>query len=116
MRMIGLAVVLAVALNLAPIAAEAQQMQKQKAAKIGFLLGGTASSPAVQIEPFKNDGKRSGAFGLVEIGLDPQAAARIDDLGVCRRRPDDPRHRRHAEHDARREDQPPRLAAAAPAH
>jgi putative tryptophan/tyrosine transport system substrate-binding protein len=53
MRMIGLAVVLAVALNLAPIAAEAQQMQKQKAAKIGFLLGGTASSPAVQIEPFK---------------------------------------------------------------
>src|SRR5262245_34481264 len=51
MRRIGF--VFAISLMLAPLAAEAQQMQERKAAKIGFLFGGTVSSPSVQIEPFK---------------------------------------------------------------
>jgi ABC-type uncharacterized transport system substrate-binding protein len=53
MRLIGLAVVLALSLVIAPFVAEGQQAQAPQAAKIGFLLGGTLSSPAIQIEPFK---------------------------------------------------------------
>jgi putative tryptophan/tyrosine transport system substrate-binding protein len=37
----------------APLAAGAQPAQAPKAAKIGFLLGGTLSSPGIFIEPFK---------------------------------------------------------------
>ena len=46
-------VVLAGGILVAPLAAEAQQAQGPKAAKIGFLLGGTLSTPSVQMEPFK---------------------------------------------------------------
>ena len=45
--------VLAGGLLAAPLAAEAQQAQAPKAAKIGFLIGGTSSSPVIYIEPFK---------------------------------------------------------------
>jgi len=51
MRLFGF--VFAIGLMLAPLAAQAQQMQERKAAKVGFLIGGTVSSPSVQIEPFK---------------------------------------------------------------
>ena len=47
-------VVLAGGILVAPLAAEAQQAQGPKAAKIGFLLGGTLlSTPSIQMEPFK---------------------------------------------------------------
>ena len=53
MRRIGLAVALVLKLVLLPLTADAQQASPQKAAKIGVLIGGTLSSPAVQLEPFK---------------------------------------------------------------
>src|SRR5262245_7046468 len=53
MRRIGLAVALVLKLVLLPLTADAQQASAQKAAKIGVLIGGTLSSPAVQLEPFK---------------------------------------------------------------
>ena len=53
MRLIGLAVVFALNLAILPRALEAQQAPAEKVAQIGVLLGGTLSSPAVQIEPFK---------------------------------------------------------------
>jgi putative ABC transport system substrate-binding protein len=40
--------------------AEGQQAQGPKAAKIGFLLGGTLSTPSVQIEPFKQTLRENG--------------------------------------------------------
>ncbi len=60
MRLIGLAVILAASLTLASLATEAQQAQAPKAAMIGFLLGGTLSSPGIQIEPFKQTLRESG--------------------------------------------------------
>jgi hypothetical protein len=72
MRLIGLAV--AFTLALAPLAAEAQQMQKQKVAKIGFLLGGTASSPAVQIEPFKQTLREKGWIEGQNLTLEYRSA------------------------------------------
>jgi putative tryptophan/tyrosine transport system substrate-binding protein len=48
-----LLVTLAGSILAVPLAAEAQQAQGPKAAKIGFLLGGTLSTPSVQMEPFK---------------------------------------------------------------
>jgi putative ABC transport system substrate-binding protein len=53
MRRVGLAVALVLKLVLLLLAADAQQASAQKAAKIGVLIGGTLSSPAVQLEPFK---------------------------------------------------------------
>jgi len=53
MRRIGLAVVVALSLALAPLVAEAQSAPGPKATKIGFLLGSALLAPSVQIEPFK---------------------------------------------------------------
>jgi len=53
MQRIGLAVALVLKLAFLPLAAEAQQTLGTKSAKIGFLLGGTSSSPGIQIEPFR---------------------------------------------------------------
>jgi putative tryptophan/tyrosine transport system substrate-binding protein len=58
MRLIGLAVVLALGLVLAPLAAEAQQAEKTP--RIGILVGGSASSDSGRIEAFRQ--------GLRELG------------------------------------------------
>jgi len=43
-----------------PLAAEAQRSQEPKSAKIGFLLGGTPSSPTMEFEPFKQTLREKG--------------------------------------------------------
>jgi putative ABC transport system substrate-binding protein len=53
MRRLGLAVILALSWTCVSGDAEGQQAQEPKAAKLGFLFGGTSSSPAIAIEPFK---------------------------------------------------------------
>jgi putative ABC transport system substrate-binding protein len=58
MRLIGLAVILAVSLTLAPVAAEAQPTEK--AHRIGYLAGGSASFNASYVEAFRQ--------GLRELG------------------------------------------------
>jgi ABC-type uncharacterized transport system substrate-binding protein len=58
MRRIGLVVVLALGLVLAPLAAEAQQAEKTP--RIGILVGGSASSDSGRIEAFRQ--------GLRELG------------------------------------------------
>src|SRR2546428_5757615 len=60
MWLIGLAVVLALSFTFVSLDAEGQQAQGPKAAKIGFLLGGTLSTPSVQIEPFKQTLRENG--------------------------------------------------------
>src|SRR6266581_9240509 len=51
MRLIGLAVVLAASIILAPLAGEAQQAAK--IARIGFLSPGSASDPRMRLEAFR---------------------------------------------------------------
>jgi putative ABC transport system substrate-binding protein len=58
MRRIGLAVVLAVSLTLAPLAAESQP--PARAPRIGYLSNGTPSSAVPQVEAFRR--------GLRELG------------------------------------------------
>jgi putative ABC transport system substrate-binding protein len=58
MRLVGLAVVLIVSFNLAPLAVEAQQ--STKVAQIGLLGGGSASGNAGRIDAFRQ--------GLLELG------------------------------------------------
>jgi hypothetical protein len=60
MRLIGLAVVLAVILTLAPLVAEAQQ--PATVPRIGMLLSGSASSTAPHVEAFRQ--------GLRELGYE----------------------------------------------
>src|SRR5262249_48684942 len=92
MRLIGLAVV-AIGLALAPLAAEAQQAPGPKAAKVGVLIGGTLSSPAVQIEPFKQTLLEKGWIEGQNLTLElrsaeghyerlPALARQLRDLGV----------------------------------
>jgi hypothetical protein len=75
----------------APLVAGAQQTRK--AAKIGFLLGGTLSSPAIHIEPFKQTLQERGWIEGQNLKLEyryahgryerlPALAREILDLGV----------------------------------
>src|SRR5262245_37663723 len=72
MRRIGF--VFAISLMLAPLAAEAQQMQERKAAKIGFLFGATTSSPSVEIEPFKQTLREKGWIEGQNLTLEYRSA------------------------------------------
>jgi len=51
MRLIGLAVILAVSLALAPLAVEGQQTRNVP--RIGVLVGGSVSSDSARIEAFR---------------------------------------------------------------
>src|SRR5262249_2784343 len=82
-----------IGLALAPLAAEAQQAPGPKAAKVGVLIGGAFSSPAVQIPPFKQTllvkGGRGGQKHPVRLRSPggrherlPALARQLRDLGV----------------------------------
>jgi putative ABC transport system substrate-binding protein len=62
-------VALAGGILVAPLTAETQQAQGPKAAKIGFPLGGTLSTPSVQMEPFKQTLRERG----MDRGTEPHA-------------------------------------------
>jgi putative ABC transport system substrate-binding protein len=68
MRLIGLAVVLALGLVLAPLAAEAQQAEKTP--RIGILVGGSASSDSGRIEAFRQGLRELGYVEGKTIGLE----------------------------------------------
>ena len=74
MRLIGLAVVLALSLTLVSVDATGQQAQAPKPAKIGFLLGGTLSTPSVEIKPFKQTLREKGWIEGQNLTLEYQSA------------------------------------------
>ena len=79
MRLIGLAVTVAISLTVASLAAEAQQ--SPKVPRIGLLGGGSASGNAIRVDAFRR--RELTSAHSARLGLAPAPAAELLPLLAC---------------------------------